>query len=46
MSAPLAVACPNCNAQPGEPCTQPDDRGRHPVQSIHFARALALEVTR
>ena len=25
------VVCPNCNAQPDRPCTQPTDTGRTPV---------------
>ena len=38
VQSPQNVVCPNCNAQPGEPCTQPDNFGRHPVKSFHYAR--------
>lgn len=34
----LLVVCPNCNAQPGQPCTQPTETGRRNVQWIHYAR--------
>jgi len=37
------VACPNCYAQPGKPCTQPTDTGRTPVQWVHLAREAAYE---
>ncbi|QKY79991.1 hypothetical protein PQD13_gp79 [Gordonia phage Clawz] len=32
------VICPNCNAQPGHPCTQPTDTGRRNVTWFHNAR--------
>ncbi len=35
---PTTVICPVCNAQVGDPCTQPDDRSRHNVKFFHFAR--------
>lgn len=35
---PRLVACPNCNAQPGYPCTQPTDDARTPVSWFHLAR--------
>ena len=36
--APTTVICPACNAQVGNPCTQPDDRSRHNVKFFHYAR--------
>lgn len=32
------VVCPNCNAQPDKPCTQPTDTGRSNVSWVHLAR--------
>lgn len=34
---PVAVACPFCEAQAGQPCVTPDQAPRHP----HFTRELA-----
>ena len=34
----LKVPCPNCQAKPGERCTQPTDTGRRPVDWVHAAR--------
>lgn len=42
----LAVSCPNCQAKPGEPCTQPTDTGRRPVAFVHSARITAFEDVR
>lgn len=33
------MTCPNCNVQPGQPCTQPIDNGRKPVSWVHLVRA-------
>ncbi|WNM68805.1 hypothetical protein SEA_SOOS_75 [Gordonia phage Soos] len=33
-----SVVCPNCNAQPTKPCTQPTDTGRKNVSWFHHAR--------
>lgn len=30
--------CPNCQARPGEPCTQPTTTGRRPVTRFHYGR--------
>lgn len=38
MANPRVVACPNCNAKPGEPCSQPTDTGRRDVNWYHSAR--------
>lgn len=35
---PRLQTCPNCQARPGQPCTQPDDHSRHPVAWHHLAR--------
>lgn len=35
------TVCPACNAQPGEPCTQPTDTGRRKVAYHHLAREEA-----
>jgi len=32
--------CPACNAQPGEPCTQPTDTGRRPVTFVEEPEEL------
>lgn len=40
---PLLVACPNCQAQPGKPCTQPTDTGRRDVRWFHLAREDAAQ---
>lgn len=32
------VQCPNCNALPGDPCTQPTENARKPVPWYHSAR--------
>lgn len=43
----VAPKCPNCQAQPGEPCTQPTNDGRRAVNWVHNARrALAMEAHR
>lgn len=34
----LLHPCPACNAFPGHRCTQPDNFGRHEVQTLHSAR--------
>lgn len=34
----LYRVCPNCNAMPGEPCTQPTNESRRAVRWFHFAR--------
>lgn len=41
---PRLVGCTNCNAKPGEPCTQPDDNGRHNVSWFHLAREASARV--
>lgn len=38
LSAPTAVACPNCGAPQGYPCSQPTDTGRRVVRWTHLAR--------
>lgn len=45
MSAAVArdVTCPNCNAQPGQPCTQPTDTSRKAVAWVHSAREVNAE---
>ena len=44
VPSPLSVICPACNAQEGQPCTQPTDRSRNPVKFFHYPRVeLALE---
>lgn len=35
---PVELVCPNCNAQPGEPCTQPTDVDRKAVTWTHLSR--------
>lgn len=40
---PIQVICPACNAQPGNPCTQPDDRSRHSVKFFHYTRIESAE---
>jgi hypothetical protein len=30
--------CPNCNAQPGQPCTTPTINSREPVRWFHLSR--------
>ena len=35
---PSHIVCPNCNAQVGEPCTQPTEHDRRTVSWFHFAR--------
>lgn len=37
------VVCPNCNAQPNKPCTQPTDDGRVAVSWVHLARTSYYE---
>lgn len=32
------VWCPNCQAKPGDPCTQPTDNDRRPVPWYHHSR--------
>lgn len=39
--ASRAAVCPACNAQVGEPCSQPTDTGRKPVQWSHYSRHAA-----
>jgi len=39
---PHTVTCPNCAAQPGQPCTQPTDTGRRNVTWHHLAREAAV----
>lgn len=34
----LARPCPVCNAQTGQPCTQPTSTGRQPVRWLHLKR--------
>lgn len=34
----LAVKCPACGSNPGEPCTQTTNTGRRPVTWVHNAR--------
>lgn len=46
MAAPADVVCPNCNAQPGQPCTQPTNTARTPVLWYHFGRESLAERTR
>lgn len=44
MTHPANHVCPNCNAQPHQPCTQPTDSTRTPVTWFHESRiALARE---
>ena len=45
MAEPLTVACTNCHAQPGQPCTQPTDAGRRPVPWFHLAREADAKET-
>jgi hypothetical protein len=40
---PLAYTCPNCQAKPGERCTQPTDTSRKPVSWFHSARTDKAE---
>lgn len=35
---PVQVACPACNAQPGNPCTAPTSFGRRTVTWVHSSR--------
>jgi hypothetical protein len=45
MAAPdeaLTVACPACNAQPGQPCTVPTDTSRKLVSWVHLARRASV----
>lgn len=39
---PGQVVCPTCNAQPGEPCTQPSNTRRIPVKWMHLSRHDAV----
>lgn len=42
MSVPaIDIACPNCQALPGEPCTRATDTTRRPIKWFHLARADA-----
>lgn len=34
----LAVPCAGCMAAPWEPCTAPDDAGRHAIATLHSER--------
>lgn len=49
MSITVAQAqtevCENCNAQAGQPCTQPTDTGRKPVAWVHLIREDAYRRT-
>jgi len=38
-----AVVCPVCNAQAGQPCTQPSNTTRTPVAWVHLARESECE---
>lgn len=38
-----SVQCPNCNAQPGTPCTQPTNTTRKPVGWVHLTRESAYQ---
>ena len=38
-----SVQCPNCNAQPNQPCTQPTNHGRKPVSWVHLTRESAYQ---
>ncbi len=40
-ASPIDVTCPNCQAKPGDRCTQPDGLGRHEVKRFHYARESA-----
>lgn len=40
--SPITARCPNCQARPGEPCTQPTDTGRRNVSWFHMARESAV----
>lgn len=40
---PAQVVCPNCNAQPGQPCTRPTNTGRVAVTWHHSSREAAAE---
>jgi hypothetical protein len=37
----IGAACPNCQAPPGEPCTQPTDESRVAIRTFHYARGEA-----
>lgn len=39
---PRDVVCPTCNAQPGEPCTQPSNTRRIAVTWMHLSRHDAV----
>jgi hypothetical protein len=43
VPSPITVTCPNCQAKPGRPCTQPTNLGRHPVSWFHTAREDAVK---
>lgn len=38
MAFVLRVACPACQAKPGQPCTRPTDTGRVAVNWFHLRR--------
>ncbi|UVK61396.1 hypothetical protein SEA_GINGERBUG_62 [Microbacterium phage Gingerbug] len=40
------VFCPNCQARPGYPCTQPTNTGRREVKRHHRARVIAATEAR
>lgn len=42
IPSPYTVACPNCQAKPSEPCTQPTAGGRRTVLWVHSARVDAV----
>ena len=42
MNPALSVACPACQAQPGQPCTTPTDTSRKPMKRYHRAREDAV----
>ena len=37
---PRDFPCSNCQAKPGEWCTQPNDNGRFKVYWFHYARMV------
>jgi hypothetical protein len=39
----LAMFCPNCQAKPGEACTQPTEFSRKAVTWFHAARVAAVD---
>lgn len=43
---PKSATCPNCQARPGEPCTQPTETGRKKVTWTHLSREAAAHDAR